>query len=55
MIHKASEYKRPFLLLLQRGGMAILENVSLEGAELNGCQGRLQNPGNLFISSTMNT
>ncbi|CAL8268959.1 unnamed protein product [Boreogadus saida] len=30
---------------IQRGGMAILENVSLEGAELNGCQGRLQNPG----------
>ncbi|KAJ3605406.1 hypothetical protein NHX12_027453 [Muraenolepis orangiensis] len=30
---------------IQRDGMAILENVSLEGAELNGCQGRLQNPG----------
>lgn len=30
---------------IQRGGMAILENVSLEGAELSGCQGRLQNPG----------
>ena len=33
--------------------MAILENVSVEGAELNGCQGRLQNPGNLF--GCMNT
>lgn len=31
--------------LLQRQGTAILENVSLEGAELPGCQGRLQNPG----------
>ncbi|TNN53047.1 N-acylglucosamine 2-epimerase [Liparis tanakae] len=29
----------------QRDGTAILENVSLEGAELPGCQGRLQNPG----------
>ncbi|XP_054629630.1 N-acylglucosamine 2-epimerase isoform X3 [Dunckerocampus dactyliophorus] len=30
---------------IQRGGTAILENVSLEGTELPGCQGRLQNPG----------
>ncbi|KAM4609628.1 N-acylglucosamine 2-epimerase [Polymixia lowei] len=30
---------------VQRGGTAILENVSLEGGELPGCQGRLQNPG----------
>uniref|UniRef100_A0A8C2W9S3 N-acylglucosamine 2-epimerase n=1 Tax=Cyclopterus lumpus TaxID=8103 RepID=A0A8C2W9S3_CYCLU len=30
---------------IQRDGTAILENVSLEGAELPGCQGRLQNPG----------
>lgn len=30
---------------IQRGGTAVLENVSLEGAELPGCQGRLQNPG----------
>ncbi|CAL8346551.1 unnamed protein product [Merluccius merluccius] len=30
---------------IQRDGTAILENVSLEGAELSGCQGRLQNPG----------
>lgn len=34
-----------FLLFVQRNGTAILENVSLEGAELPGCQGRLQNPG----------
>lgn len=32
-------------LYVQRDGTAILENVSLEGAELTGCQGRLQNPG----------
>lgn len=30
---------------VQRDGTAILENVSLKGAELPGCQGRLQNPG----------
>ncbi|KAF1390940.1 hypothetical protein PFLUV_G00063320 [Perca fluviatilis] len=30
---------------IQRDGTAILENVSPEGAELPGCQGRLQNPG----------
>ncbi|XP_061910153.1 N-acylglucosamine 2-epimerase isoform X1 [Entelurus aequoreus] len=30
---------------IQRGGTAILENVSPEGTELPGCQGRLQNPG----------
>uniref|UniRef100_A0A667ZMP1 N-acylglucosamine 2-epimerase n=1 Tax=Myripristis murdjan TaxID=586833 RepID=A0A667ZMP1_9TELE len=30
---------------VQRGGKAVLENVSAEGAELPGCQGRLQNPG----------
>lgn len=32
-------------LMFQRDGTAILENVSLTGAELPGCQGRLQNPG----------
>ncbi|CAJ1055164.1 N-acylglucosamine 2-epimerase [Xyrichtys novacula] len=30
---------------IQRDGTAILENVSIEGKELPGCQGRLQNPG----------
>ncbi|KAI3357470.1 hypothetical protein L3Q82_015510 [Scortum barcoo] len=30
---------------IQRDGTAILESVSPEGAELPGCQGRLQNPG----------
>uniref|UniRef100_A0AAY4C710 N-acylglucosamine 2-epimerase n=1 Tax=Denticeps clupeoides TaxID=299321 RepID=A0AAY4C710_9TELE len=30
---------------VQRDGTAILENVSAEGKELPGCQGRLQNPG----------
>ncbi|XP_038164906.1 N-acylglucosamine 2-epimerase [Cyprinodon tularosa] len=30
---------------IQRDGTAILENVSLAGAELPGCLGRLQNPG----------
>ncbi|KAG7477515.1 hypothetical protein MATL_G00070460 [Megalops atlanticus] len=30
---------------VQRDGTAILENVSKEGKELPGCQGRLQNPG----------
>ncbi|XP_069383384.1 N-acylglucosamine 2-epimerase isoform X1 [Paralichthys olivaceus] len=30
---------------IQRGGTAILENVSVDAAELPGCQGRLQNPG----------
>ncbi|KAL2103750.1 hypothetical protein ACEWY4_000618 [Coilia grayii] len=30
---------------IQRDGAAILENVSPEGKELPGCQGRLQNPG----------
>uniref|UniRef100_A0A4W4DYP7 N-acylglucosamine 2-epimerase n=1 Tax=Electrophorus electricus TaxID=8005 RepID=A0A4W4DYP7_ELEEL len=30
---------------VQRDGKAILENVSLDGQELPGCQGRLQNPG----------
>ncbi|CAF91264.1 unnamed protein product, partial [Tetraodon nigroviridis] len=30
---------------IQRNGTAVLENVSPEGAELPGCQGRLQNPG----------
>lgn len=30
---------------VQRDGTAILESVSLEGKELPGCQGRLQNPG----------
>ena len=42
-----------FLKLLssnaQRDGKAILENVSVEGAELPGCQGRLQNPGKLNL------
>lgn len=32
-------------LLMQRAGTAILENVSVDGSELPGCQGRLQNPG----------
>uniref|UniRef100_A0AAQ5YNL9 N-acylglucosamine 2-epimerase n=1 Tax=Amphiprion ocellaris TaxID=80972 RepID=A0AAQ5YNL9_AMPOC len=30
---------------VQRAGTAILENVSVEGTELPGCSGRLQNPG----------
>lgn len=30
---------------VQRGGTAVLENVSVDGQELQGCQGRLQNPG----------
>ncbi|CAJ0935662.1 unnamed protein product [Ranitomeya imitator] len=30
---------------LQRGGQAILENVSEDGKELPGCEGRHQNPG----------
>ncbi|CAN9500699.1 unnamed protein product [Ophioblennius macclurei] len=30
---------------VQRGGTAVLENVSVDGAELPGCAGRLQNPG----------
>lgn len=30
---------------IQRGGSAILESVSVEGKELPGCHGRLQNPG----------
>uniref|UniRef100_A0A8B9H9D9 N-acylglucosamine 2-epimerase n=1 Tax=Astyanax mexicanus TaxID=7994 RepID=A0A8B9H9D9_ASTMX len=30
---------------VQRDGKAILENVSPDGKELPGCQGRLQNPG----------
>ncbi|XP_023693352.1 N-acylglucosamine 2-epimerase [Paramormyrops kingsleyae] len=30
---------------VQRDGNAILENVSTDGKELPGCQGRLQNPG----------
>lgn len=30
---------------VQRGGTAVLENVSVDGQELKGCQGRLQNPG----------
>ncbi|KAM9785923.1 N-acylglucosamine 2-epimerase [Neosynchiropus ocellatus] len=30
---------------VQRDGTAILENVTVDGAELPGCQGRLQNPG----------
>ncbi|XP_034027563.1 N-acylglucosamine 2-epimerase [Thalassophryne amazonica] len=30
---------------VQRDGTAVLENVSVEGGELPGCQGRLQNPG----------
>uniref|UniRef100_A0A8C6TFV4 N-acylglucosamine 2-epimerase n=1 Tax=Neogobius melanostomus TaxID=47308 RepID=A0A8C6TFV4_9GOBI len=30
---------------VQRGGTAVLENVSAGGQELKGCQGRLQNPG----------
>lgn len=30
---------------VQRDGTAILETVSLDGCELMGCQGRLQNPG----------
>ncbi|XP_077185812.1 N-acylglucosamine 2-epimerase isoform X2 [Paroedura picta] len=33
------------LLHVQRGGTAVLENVSEEGKELPGCLGRLQNPG----------
>lgn len=35
--------------MTQRDGTAILENVSPEGAELPGCQGRLQNPGRLCL------
>ncbi|XP_029995738.1 N-acylglucosamine 2-epimerase isoform X2 [Sphaeramia orbicularis] len=30
---------------VQRDGTAVLENVSFDGTELQGCQGRLQNPG----------
>ncbi|XP_068181846.1 N-acylglucosamine 2-epimerase isoform X2 [Antennarius striatus] len=30
---------------IQRDGKAILETVSMDGTELPGCQGRLQNPG----------
>uniref|UniRef100_A0A672JLV0 N-acylglucosamine 2-epimerase n=1 Tax=Salarias fasciatus TaxID=181472 RepID=A0A672JLV0_SALFA len=30
---------------VQRNGTAVLENVSVDGAELPGCAGRLQNPG----------
>ncbi|XP_053705391.1 N-acylglucosamine 2-epimerase [Synchiropus splendidus] len=30
---------------VQRDGTAILENVNVDGAELPGCHGRLQNPG----------
>ncbi|XP_072305458.1 N-acylglucosamine 2-epimerase isoform X1 [Eucyclogobius newberryi] len=30
---------------VQRGGAAVLENVSVDGTELQGCVGRLQNPG----------
>ncbi|XP_072305460.1 N-acylglucosamine 2-epimerase isoform X2 [Eucyclogobius newberryi] len=30
---------------MQRGGAAVLENVSVDGTELQGCVGRLQNPG----------
>ncbi|KAK7883952.1 hypothetical protein WMY93_027075 [Mugilogobius chulae] len=30
---------------VQRKGTAVLENVSADGAELQGCAGRLQNPG----------
>ncbi|XP_076023052.1 N-acylglucosamine 2-epimerase [Genypterus blacodes] len=33
---------------VQRGGTAILENVSLDGSELLGCLGRLQNPGHVL-------
>lgn len=32
-------------LPLQRGGQAVLENVSEDGEELSGCLGRHQNPG----------
>lgn len=39
--------------MAQRDGTAILENVSLEGAELPGCQGRLQNPGKQMTASTV--
>lgn len=31
--------------MVQRDGTAVLENVSLQGGELPGCLGRLQNPG----------
>ncbi|XP_032377567.1 N-acylglucosamine 2-epimerase [Etheostoma spectabile] len=41
----ASWCVRQILQHVQRDGTAILENVSPEGAELPGCQGRLQNPG----------
>lgn len=33
------------LMHVQRGGSAVLENVSVDGQELPGCHGRLQNPG----------
>lgn len=40
------KYSTSFVFfLVQRDGTAVLENVSLGGAELPGCQGRLQNPG----------
>lgn len=38
-------WDKSLTLMFQRDGTAILENVSLTGTELPGCQGRLQNPG----------
>ncbi|KAG9331151.1 hypothetical protein JZ751_019943 [Albula glossodonta] len=35
---------------VKRDGTAILENVSKEGKELPGCQGRLQNPGDTMFT-----
>lgn len=48
IISQSMTYVRP--ILLQRNGTAILENVSPDGAELPGCQGRLQNPGKHWSS-----
>ncbi|XP_040049367.2 N-acylglucosamine 2-epimerase [Gasterosteus aculeatus] len=47
--HKYSELTgwcvQQILQHVQRDGTAVLENVSLQGGELPGCLGRLQNPG----------
>lgn len=49
----SAKYNTSFVFFsVQRDGTAILENVSLEGAELPGCQGRLQNPGNIKHSES---
>ncbi|KAF7651943.1 hypothetical protein LDENG_00103340 [Lucifuga dentata] len=49
VVHKYEEVGfwcvQQILQHVQRGGTAILENVSLDGRELPGCHGRLQNPG----------